>query len=111
MLLTVPVREAVLQEDAEAEALGDIEWLPDTVKVAVTDADALPVTEAVREPDTEGQEEPEIDTLGEGVRVLDTVLHTVGEVVAEGEEEPETDCVPLMVPEELELPLPLALAL
>ena len=70
--------------------------VPETVK------DGLPVTDAVTEPDTEGQEDAEADTLGDGVSVLDTVLHTVGLVVTEEDVEPDTDSVLVMVPEDEE---------
>ncbi len=48
------------------------------------------------------------DGLADTVRVLDTVLHTVGLVVAEEEEDREGESVPVM--EELPLPQELMLA-
>ncbi len=42
------------------------------------------------------------DGLADTVRVLDTVLHTVGLVVTEEEVEPDTDRVSVMVPEDEE---------
>ena len=54
-----------------------------------------------------GQEDTDPDSLGEGVSVFDTVLHTVGLVVAEEEEEREGESVPVIlvlpVPQELTL--------
>ncbi len=75
--------------------------------VPVLVPDWLPVTDTVPETDTVGQEDAEADTLGEGDRVFDTVLHTDGEVVAEEEVEPDTDREPVRVPEMLGLPLEL----
>ncbi len=84
----------------------------------LTDGDELGLSESLTEPQPEadtvretvldGQELEDCVVLWEGVRVLDTVLHTVGLVVAEEEEEREGEIVPVM--EELPLPQELTLA-
>ncbi len=104
VLVTDTLPQALWLPDAEAEVLR----VPLSVGLRVT----LPVlqleTETVRETVTDGLELMDGDGLEDTVRVLDTVLHTVGLVVAEEEEEREGEIVPVM--EELPLPQELTLA-
>ena len=98
VLVTDTLPEEVWLPDTEAEELR----VPLSVGLRVTLPVLQPETETVCETVTDGLELKEGDGLADTVRVLDTVLHTVGLVVTEEDVEPDTDSVLVMVPEDEE---------